>query len=349
MTAQQKSPVRIGKTEETILFTLGRFVCLTAPMLTSYAFSPASQRFVQKRLNQLRDAGLVATYLGFSRFGHPPQVWFPTKDGWFFIEEAFSLTRPKRWRMDELRPTSYTRFLHDLGVAQIGMATYRLADQSRGTIRVDRFLHDRVMPQFAVKLPDGTRMDAKPDAFVDLRLRTGASLTEPGKPWMQVAHFWEFDRGSEERVAFRKRIKSRLLCVEREAYREHFPDIPTPMYLYLTEDQERQQQISKWCQAELTDSGKKAFANLFRFASCDLATIQPTRLYFTPMWTVPFQDAPVPLLRPLADPQREIVDLTVFNGMDDPYGDKEWLLSFYTRDGGELPGSRRERGRAEGE
>lgn len=285
------APLRLGLPEELLLRGLARYLFLTADRLTARSYSAKSLRYVQKRLAALAEAGLVERAPGYARSGKPPLVYSLSTKGWRYAEASFGVARPPRWRPSE-HAHGFTQYLHDLAIADFGIAVEQLARAGYPHIQLVRFIHDRFLPQTRVQLASGARQGIRLDAFVELRLLRG----EPPRPKQRCLAL-ELDRSSHYQQAIRRKIEAQLAYVEGGDYQREF-DTTSLTYVWVCPgDPQRVTQLLTYTEAVLQERGAVEVAPLFAFTSADPALTDPVDLFLrAPRWFVPFRRDPTALL-----------------------------------------------------
>lgn len=301
------APLRLGLPEELLLRGLARYLFLTANRLTTRSYSAKSLRYVQKRLAALAEAGLVERVPGYARAGKPPLVYSLSAKGWRYAEEAFGVARPPRWRPSE-HAHGFTQYLHDLAIADFGIAVEQLARAGYPHIQLVRFMHDRFLPQTRVQLANGDRQGIRLDAFVELRLLRG----DPPR-LKQRCLALELDRSSHNQQAIRRKMEAQLAYVEGGDYQRDFGTTSLTYVWVCPGDPQRVTQLLTYAEDVLQERGALEIAPLFAFTAADPAHTDPVDLFLRELcWFVPFQGGPTALLAGSAPDQTVRLDRTYY-------------------------------------
>jgi len=125
-----------------------------------------------------------------------------------------------------------------------------------------------------------------PDAWVDLRYR-GA----------QQCIAFELDHRSTQAIDVIQRKIYGYLAAFEGGYQEKFGTKSiTVAFVVRGSPWSRVERLRAWTEEALTFKGKRDYADLFRFSSCDTLVSDPTEVFFSPMWFGPFSTSGTPLL-----------------------------------------------------
>ncbi len=285
------SSLQIVTREDKLIAFLCRYVRATLTQCTRYDYSASSASHVRKILNSLIDAGFVAAHRGFSQDGRPPFVYSPTLKGWQYAKDHHDMPVPARWRAEEAKRQDFRDFLHDLAITDFGIAVEHFCREADPVVRFARFIHDRMLPQTKVGLPDGSRKALRLDGFVDLRIQR-----DEGARTVQRAFLIEVDRGTHFERAIREKIELQYRY-QQGGHNEADFGTPSLTYLWVCPDRvERVRKLRKIAEATLAELGAADYGPLFLFTPANPATVDPIDLFVRPSWSVPFRSEPVALL-----------------------------------------------------
>jgi hypothetical protein len=289
---------RIGPVEDKLLTFLARYVWATLAQCTRYDWSPNSARHVRRYLQALAAADYVQQTKGFAQTTNVPLVYSPTLRAWRYAEEHYDLPAPRRWRPSEAQWQDYNDYRHALAITDFGLALERFARTGHPYVRLIRSIHDRMLPQSLVTLPDGKTRQMRLDHFFELRLKR----SENERP-KQRCHLVEIDRGTHYETRLREKLVSQIAYARSGGYQADF-GTQSLTYLWVCPGlPERALYLRKLTETVLTELNLPDFAPLFAFTGENPAKCDPVGLFIKPVWFVPYASEPTALLTALPEPR----------------------------------------------
>jgi hypothetical protein len=284
-----KPAFRIGLTEDTLLVFLCRYVRATAEQCTRYRFAPSSLGFVRGRLNDLVDHGYVDVHKGFSQDGKPPFVYCPTLKAWDWAKTTHGLPMPQRWRPSEAEITDFNRYRHALAITDFGLALEQFCRQAGHYVTLVRFIHDRLLPQTKVKLPDGSNEARRLDGYFELR------VLKPDSPTPKQRHYLlELDRSSHYHNETKQKFINQVVYLKSGSYQADFARSAFTAYLWVCPgDPERVASLKTLFEKTLSELDATEYATYFLLTAENPAEADPVSLFVKPYWITLDEDEPV--------------------------------------------------------
>lgn len=288
-TPSSAKPFRILPSHERLLHALGRFEHLTAEQTRRLLFGAGSLTYAQAKYKELADAGYVLRVpLGRPvPHGSGPLVYSLDRRGRAYLN-ALGVDVPARLRQSEERGRSSPHLRHSIAVGDALILCDLLCRQDP-RVSIARMVGERELKArpIAVAVPGSESRGVALDAWIDLRIRRLDGVE-------QVCLGFEVDGGTEWQVAWRRKVVA-LLAFERGAYGEAF-GVESLTIVVVAPNDERRQQLCLWTEQELAERGALANADLWRFGAMPRDLADAVSFFRAPRWSVPRQDALVPLI-----------------------------------------------------
>lgn len=260
-----------------ILKSLYTYYYLTAKQVCRLHYSPGSFTLVEKLLKELRDNEYVQwDFLPVKRrFGSSPAYYMLAKRGISYLRklgfDVGILPYPSEKRELKSLFIPHTISVNDVLIAANllprGVSAYSLA-KMRHELFLKRTMKGSVVP----------------DGWLDFRYGNE-----------QICFWLEVDRGTEDVRVFRQKIKA-MLTFAKMQYQEMFQTPSITIIFATTAGEPRYKHMLSWTEQTLTEMQQTHEADLFRFAAIPEGEVNPSWLFFEPLWTPPFADTPLPLL-----------------------------------------------------
>jgi hypothetical protein len=281
----RQSITSLSIADDAILDAVCRYGYLTSEQVCRLLFSRGSLTYVRARLKLLADRGYCLRVLlpRPSQHGSAPSVFRLGRKGLSYFE---SLGRdvPERFRPSEVVAHSYLFLSHTIALNDFLIAVERLG-RAFGGVVVSEVRHEQELKRAPVYVTDGeAKIGVIPDAWIDTRF-AGA----------QFCLALEMDRGTEERKQVQRKIRGYLRYI-KGPYQEAFETDSLTVVFVTTAGEGRLRNLVKWTEHVLSHDAAEHHVDLFRFASFDPASIEPTKIFQGPLWYRPFKEQPLPLL-----------------------------------------------------
>lgn len=274
----------LSSADEAMLCALWRYHLLTSAQMLRLHYSSGSLSYVQVKLKRLTDLGYAQRLFlpRPSQHGSGPSIYCLARRGLRFLASAgFAVTN--RYRPSDKRAYSYMHLSHALAVNDVLIAA-DLCCRRFPHLRLETMLHDYALKRAPMTVTDGGGKTAVvPDAWLDVRV---------GRD--QLCQWLELDRGTVEAKAWRAKVRALALST-KSAYQEHFQTSSLTVLVLTTAGERRLRELLRWTEAEVAAVGRQ-YADLFRFAAFDPATIDPATLFFEALWQQPGAAHPVALI-----------------------------------------------------
>ena len=285
--------VGLSASRETILHLLAFYRYLTVQQLLTLRYQPTSKTFVQETMKQLTDEGYVLRLWlpRRTRAGSVPAVYTLAPRGRRYLKARGTPFR-LRFHTTEEQELSDLFLQHTLAVND-ALISFVLLTRAYPGITIQRMLHDHELKRtpIVVSLPSSRngreeRIAVVPDGWLDLRYARG------GKVCLAL----EIDRGTEA-VSRWKRKALAWCTASRSGYQEVFGTRSLFVCVLATPGQRRVDELRRWTEEVLVQTGNQDRAEYFRFAHLPTEP-DPRRLFLGPSWQLPFTATPSPLLVP---------------------------------------------------
>jgi hypothetical protein len=194
---------------------------------------------------------------------------------------------PRSWRASREVGQHWLFIEHTLELNDV-LISALLLHQETSSAQLYRFEHERSLKRHPYKPTwqgkDGMQTFAVvPDAFLDFRLG--------GRRFPVLL---EYDRGTEEQLYFRRKIRGYILLLKTGSYQQLFNAHAVTIAFTTFKGAERVEQMRAWTRAEL-EGESASLGKLFRFASFT-RPLQPRAVWLEPHWLSPYDEALQPLL-----------------------------------------------------
>ena len=271
---------------------------LTVSQIVSIRYKEGSLSAVQGRLRQLFHGGyLLRRELPHTGPGHAEYIYSLYSTGQKALKEL-GYDMPSRIRKSEFQELTLPHLSHLLQVNDVLIAA-RLLPQTVPQITLQEWRHDIELHKTPATISYTAHVQPKkqiteqttiiPDAWLDFRY-----TATDGKPKRRCLVL-ELDRGTTAQKIIRQKLRAYTHYSVSEQY-THIFGTDVIVVVYLTTKPQRAQQLSEWCEQELTLQHQTHEADLFRFASLPPSTPDPLTLFCTDICTIPFQKTPTSLL-----------------------------------------------------
>lgn len=267
---------------------------LTAEQLTRLHYRRGSIKMVKARLKTLVAAGYVQSDVIPSRHWRTPFYYTLGPEGVRYIRyvESGGDDVPASWRSERAIHQHWLFVEHTLELNDV-LISALLVHRDVPSIRLHRFEHERQLKRhpYQATWRDDTgphRFAVIPDAFLEFYVTTPAGLH---KYPVLVEH----DRGTEEQLYFRRRIRAYAMLFKSGNYQQLFQTSAVTVAFTTFRGDDRIDQLRAWTRAEL-EGEPAGLGTLFRFASLQLP-LQPRTVWREQLWRSPYDTDPAqPLL-----------------------------------------------------
>jgi len=267
-------PLVLGPREQAILEAVYAHRYLTRNQIVRLLFNPRSATWVDEKLKRLYHNGyLERLFLPVAPgSGSPPAVYCLDRKGRDLLAELRGLNKTEVfWRktVDTARDLPF--LAHTLAINGFRI-TLSLACQQQGFAL--SWLDERTLKSSAYKAEvvdaDGQTLVIVPDGYG--RLRRASS---------QACFFLELNNGSQEKKAFRRKVRGHLLFAHGP-YQERYRSQSLTALLVSNQGEMRLREMRAFTREELLASGEEADWELFLLAN--LAEHAPENILTQPIW-----------------------------------------------------------------
>lgn len=270
-----------------ILRNLARFHYLVARQVCRLLYSPSSITYVQTRLKLLTEEGFCQRIWlpKRARYGSAPAVYTLARRGINYMAAA-GVDVIRRYHPAEQEARSFLFLNHTIALNDF-LISAELLGRWAPEFKLARLLHERELKRKPVYVSSdqGRRVPVIPDAWLDFRIQDS----------FQVCMAVEIDRGTEEQKRWREKV-ARLLLYADGPYQEAFGTRSLTFAVATTAGYWRLMELMAWTRAELEARREQSQADLFLFAHIEPDTIDPERVFLSPIWRQPFNEEPIALL-----------------------------------------------------
>lgn len=292
LTRSAKS-IRVNPADDAVLRAVFRYYYLSSRQLCRLLYSPGSLTYVQAKLKQLTDAGLLQR-IWLPRpaaHGSAPSVYTLARKGLNYLAGVGIDVDRRRYRPSEQREHAYLFLEHTLAVNDVLMSA-ELLSRVQPEYTLARMLHERDLKRRPVQVQDddGRMIAVVPDGWLDLRVKAA----------YQVCLALELDRGTEEQKVWRRKIRG-LLAYANGPYQDSFQTKSLTIAVVATSGDKRLLQLLRWTESELTARHEQGQGDLFVFTAIRPNAADLADLFFSRRWYQPFGDQPIALLDPVSD------------------------------------------------
>jgi Replication-relaxation len=243
----------------------------TAEQLCRLHYSPKSVKWVKAKLKQLVDNGYIqADAIPTRHFNSPYYYTLTSRGMWYLAAQGLDITGSYRGSRETDKHylfIAHTQELNDLIISALLLKRYNR------TAWLESFIHERTLKGKPYKTREFTVV---PDAFLRFRFLSGNTL----------AFLVEHDRGTEEQLHFRRRIRAYASLLQEE---------PMSVLFTTSAGMARFDQMREWTRKELDEvHAPTQIARLFFFT-----VFRPpltANLWLEPCWHSLFTQPPFSLL-----------------------------------------------------
>jgi hypothetical protein len=187
-----------------------------------------------------------------------------------------------RFRASEQVEREWLFLRHTLACNDVLIAAHQVARTVAG-LHLTRFFTEHELKQKGLSVADGDKeLPVEPDGWVDFL---------DGRVCIAI----EVDRGTEDRDAFRKKIRGYIRFIDGP-YQQAFGTESLTVAVITTAGDSRLPQLVAWSEAELVEQGARDLSELFLFAALDPAAVSATDLFCTPRFQALFDASDASLL-----------------------------------------------------
>lgn len=280
-----RQPFVISSADEAMLRAVHRLYFVTSLQVCRLLYSPGSHTYVQTKMKQLADAGLLLRLFlpRPSASGSGPRVYTLAREGLNFLK-AQGVEISPRYRPAEHRFHSYLHLSHTLAVNDV-LISLELLCRQMPRLRLHQMLHERTLKRQPLQVQDGESTIAViPDAWVDLRDNL-----------IRICVALEIDRGTLDQKQWRRKIRGLVKSFDG-AYQERFQARSLLVAIVATPGASRLAELRRWTESALTELGAGEQAALFRLTDVDPTSVSPEQFFCAPIWQRPFEVPKRPLL-----------------------------------------------------
>lgn len=284
----------VNPADDAILRASYRYYYLSSRQVCRLLYSAGSLTYVQTKLKQLTDAGLLQRIWlpRPSPHGSAPSVYTLARKGLNYLASVGLDIDRRRYRPSEQREFSYLFLAHTLAVNDVLIGAELLC-RARPEFKIARMLHERDLKRQPVRVEDteGRSISVVPDGWLDLRVE-GA---------YQVCLALELDRGTEEQKVWRRKVRG-LLAYANGPYQEAFQTKSLTIAVVATSGDARLLQLLRWTESELEALKEKGQGDLFVFTGLRAEVVGLVDLFCSRRWRQPFGQQSIALLDPVQGP-----------------------------------------------
>lgn len=237
----------------------------TCKQLTRLHYGSKVEKYVQKRLKALCEAGYVQSSVIPSTERSSPFYYRLTQKGMDYLgRSGLDTARVSSEGKGDYLFVTHTLELNDLLISAV------LLKRLNPQCWLEGIQHERSLKRTPYKAGKITLI---PDAFFSYCVRS-----EQGT--FRLPLILEHDRGTEEQQHFQRRIKAYSHFLAHEGYRAMFGVNTITIAFTTFEGQQRLDQMRRWTKAAL---GHEPVGHLFYFAALDRA-VDPRTTWLEPCW-----------------------------------------------------------------
>ena len=284
----------VNPADDSVLRAAFRYYYLSSRQVCRLLYSPGSLTYVQTKLKQLTDSGLLQRIWlpRLSPHGSAPSVYTLARKGLNYLASVGIDIDRRRYRPSEQREFTYLFLGHTLAVNDV-LISAELLCRARPEFRLAQMLHERDLKRRPVRAEDddGRAIAVVPDGWLDLRVN-GA---------YQVCLALELDRGTEEQKVWRRKVRG-LLAYANGPYQDAFQTRSLTIAVVATSGDARLLQLLRWTESELAAMKEEGRGDLFVFTGLRAELVGLTDLFCSRRWRQPFGEQSIALLDPLQEP-----------------------------------------------
>ena len=272
-----QNTLAITPAHETILKSVYTYYYLTAKQVCRLHYSPGSFTRAERLLKELRDNEYLQwDFLPVKRrVGSSPAYYMLAKRGVAYLRSlGFDVSiLPYPSEKKELK----SLFLpHTMAVNDFLIASTLVA-QVIPHIRLFQMKHELLLKRTM-------KGRVIPDGWLDFRINENE----------QVCFWLEMDRATQDGKIIKQKIQAMVLFA-KDTYQQVFHTPSLTIVFATIGETGRLHNLIKWTEQVLADLHETQEADLFRFAAIPEGELDPAWLFFTPIWSRPFDTTPLPL------------------------------------------------------
>jgi hypothetical protein len=244
---------------------------------------------VKALLKDLVDAGFLQEDWTPTRLLRSPYIYMLGQQTIEYLRDTLRWDVPDSFRASKEVGKSYLYIQHRLGLTDVVIAAALLKWEAPG-YHLETFTSHRELAQNPYyTLWQGHQYGLVPDAFLEFR----QALLD-GKQ-RRTAVLLEFDRSTEERKQFRRKIRAYIAFLKAKGYKEKFNANSMTVAFATFEGEKRREQMREWAKQEL-EGEPSALGATFLFTAQPQPP-DPRHIWLNPCWYTPYmEDKPVALL-----------------------------------------------------
>jgi len=303
-----KQPFTITEADRAVLRALARYHYLTAAQGSRLLYPKLmdENREMQRRLKKLTDAAYILRLraLPTPRYGQAPHVFTLARLGRQYLTAMGVSVRPYYRPSEETRATQNNPFMeHRLAAIDVMIAVDCLCRDY--PVSCPRMLSERELKHDAVRVdvPQGERSATNITRRVAVIPDAWFQLSVGSQPPVSIA--LELDRGTEDQLAWRRKVAALALWAEGP-YRDAFATDNLTIAV-VTPNETRRDTLAGWTLRELEERALSHLADIFLFTAESPVTTTPLLFFFDPHWYLPHEEEPISLLDTPPEPVRKEV------------------------------------------
>lgn len=267
----------------------------TAEQLCRLHYSMGSIKAVREKLRVLCEHKYVQFDAMPTKFTRSPYYYTLDKRGFQYLREA-GLDISETFRVSKEVDKAYLFAKHTLELNDI-IISAALLKRSSDKLWLESFRHERELKRKPYKASrQGGGFTLIPDALLLFRVIT--SDNRQGRLPIVVEH----DRGSEEQLYFRRRIRAYLHMIRNKGYKEMFGVNGITVAFTTSAGVERLKKIREWTAKELEETGETQLGKLFYFTYIEhrknpkQPPVDPVQIWVKKTWLPLYENMTVALL-----------------------------------------------------
>jgi Replication-relaxation len=232
---------------------------------------------------------------------------FAASKGIKYLSDHFGIETHVYYRPSDNSRRSPLDIPHDLALNEVLIAARHL-EKCEPRVHLSEALHEWMLRQEVYKVtlyrasqtqlvPETIRFT--PDGFLDFRLTSQ-------NPPQQACVLLEMDMDTHQKPRFQKKIASYVAFINEGFYEQHFHTTSVVIAFVTPTGDKRAMQMKQWCEEQLASTpvyhssqhqtNNLDDATLFLFGSIPPGGLCPPDVFLSPIWYVPFDNQPQPLL-----------------------------------------------------
>jgi DNA-binding PadR family transcriptional regulator len=235
---------------------------LTAQQLTRLHYSEGMITTVKTRLKMLTKSGVVQSNMIPSRKMRTPYYYTLGKAGVEYLKSV-GCDVSESWRASKAVNQNWLFVQHTLELNDVLISALLLhRDDPNVTLKSFEHEHNLKRHPYQATWQSHGRMQTFtviPDAFLDFQVVVGDSVR-------RMPVMLEHDRGTEQQLYFRRRIRAYIAFLKTGTYQRAFGTNAVTVVFTTFEGPERVEQMKAWTQAEL-EGEPAVLGSLFHFSA----------------------------------------------------------------------------------